>query len=759
MKQYSIAFKIGASLKNSFNAAFSGASKQVESLGGQIKKLESGSVKIDRFVNLQTQINKTGTEIDSARKRLQKLKEQLAKAKKPTKALKTQTAAAGKAVAKLEQKLKDQRRALGACRKQLTDAGIDTRKLAGEKDRLAASIGKAKKSQEKLNKTLLKQKQIAKRRERYKSKLSTAAGLGASIAAPAFVGAQAEELKVRLSTVINAKDKDKALAEAQHQARRMAEAGISGYTDAFNIQYALNSASLSAKLASAGAATVGKTARITGGQAEGVGEVIATAYNNLGDQIEGTDQQKLNRIAELLTKTQFKFQIRDFDQLGESMKNGASMMGNYNVQVAQGITLLGQLNSAGFQAGEAGTALSAVLRSLGKAQDKWGASIVRNKKGELDMIATLQSISSALDDKYGDDIDARAQAVQDVFGDEGAKGLVPLIKKLEALKQAYRDVEQNSKGIIDAEFKKFAQTTKGKTRELVGSLTVLADCFSAVVLPPAKLFIGALAFGTKKITAFAEKFPVLFGVVAGGATGIGVLTAAVIAGAFAFTFLQGGLLNAFKVFTLLRNSTLLATAASWLFNASLWANPITWVVAGIAALVAGAVLLYKKWEPFRNLIDALWDKLKAFAKFMYKFSKVGMGLKLGKKIYNFFKKNNTPDTSSAIKSDDSDAGQQKELQSGKPATALGVQINRAQSPAVIEKQPDAAIELPVTDLSKHESSTNVTINYAPKIEISGSGAGKHEVKSAVNESLDQSEARLKPLLEKLLSEEKRLSYQ
>lgn len=42
--------------------------------------------------------------------------------------------------------------------------------------------------------------------------------------------------------------------------------------------------------------------------------------------------------------------------------------------------------------------------------------------------------------------------------------------------------------------------------------------------------------------------------------------------------------------------TSLVTAAQWLFNASLWANPITWVVIGIVALIAIIVLLVKNWD-------------------------------------------------------------------------------------------------------------------------------------------------------------------
>lgn len=51
-------------------------------------------------------------------------------------------------------------------------------------------------------------------------------------------------------------------------------------------------------------------------------------------------------------------------------------------------------------------------------------------------------------------------------------------------------------------------------------------------------------------------------------------------------------------------------AAQWLLNVAMSANPIGLVVAGIAALVAGAVLAYRHFEPFRAVVDALGRALR-----------------------------------------------------------------------------------------------------------------------------------------------------
>lgn len=74
---------------------------------------------------------------------------------------------------------------------------------------------------------------------------------------------------------------------------------------------------------------------------------------------------------------------------------------------------------------------------------------------------------------------------------------------------------------------------------------------------------------------------------------------------------------AVKGFTLLWQSALKAgtyimtnvVPAVWSFTAALLANPITWVIAGIVALIAVLYLLYKHWDTVKAGAQALWDGL------------------------------------------------------------------------------------------------------------------------------------------------------
>ncbi|WP_026582122.1 hypothetical protein [Bacillus sp. J33] len=59
-----------------------------------------------------------------------------------------------------------------------------------------------------------------------------------------------------------------------------------------------------------------------------------------------------------------------------------------------------------------------------------------------------------------------------------------------------------------------------------------------------------------------------------------------------------------------RSGTLLATLAQYGLNAAMLANPITWIVALIAGLIAIGVLLYRNWDTVKAKAKELWSDIK-----------------------------------------------------------------------------------------------------------------------------------------------------
>jgi len=91
----------------------------------------------------------------------------------------------------------------------------------------------------------------------------------------------------------------------------------------------------------------------------------------------------------------------------------------------------------------------------------------------------------------------------------------------------------------------------------------------------------------------------------------------------------GGLLAYLKTTKLVVVATKVWAAVQWVLNAALSANPIGLVIIGVAALVAGIVIAYKRSETFRRIVDAAFRAVWGAAKFAFDWIKRNWPLLLG----------------------------------------------------------------------------------------------------------------------------------
>ncbi len=75
-------------------------------------------------------------------------------------------------------------------------------------------------------------------------------------------------------------------------------------------------------------------------------------------------------------------------------------------------------------------------------------------------------------------------------------------------------------------------------------------------------------------------------------------------------FFAGTLMTALVVYKSVIMFTKLWTAAQWLLNAAMTANPIGLIIAGIAALIAAVVYAWYKFDGFRGAVFGLWEAFK-----------------------------------------------------------------------------------------------------------------------------------------------------
>ncbi|WP_224272017.1 NlpC/P60 family protein [Lactiplantibacillus plantarum] len=99
----------------------------------------------------------------------------------------------------------------------------------------------------------------------------------------------------------------------------------------------------------------------------------------------------------------------------------------------------------------------------------------------------------------------------------------------------------------------------------------------------------------------------------------------------------GGIGKVIGTMVHLAKSEKLATAAQWLFNAAMDANPIGIAVIALAALTAGLVLAYKHIKPFREWVNKTFKSVVNFGKGIAKWGS-NVGKSVGKALGNMSKK-------------------------------------------------------------------------------------------------------------------------
>jgi hypothetical protein len=151
-----------------------------------------------------------------------------------------------------------------------------------------------------------------------------------------------------------------------------------------------------------------------------------------------------------------------------------------------------------------------------------------------------------------------------------------------------------------------------------GAMSVLADTFGGAASTKANTAEGQFqrlgltlaetkeSIGAALLPAINKVLPFLtkMGNWASENTQVFLIIAGVIGGIAAAVLLINGAMTAWTAIT--TAATIVQTA----FNAVLAMNPITLIVIAVAALIAGLVIAYKKFEGFRNIVDTVGRALK-----------------------------------------------------------------------------------------------------------------------------------------------------
>lgn len=138
-----------------------------------------------------------------------------------------------------------------------------------------------------------------------------------------------------------------------------------------------------------------------------------------------------------------------------------------------------------------------------------------------------------------------------------------------------------------------ANTAEGKMQRLTLSLAETKETIGAALLPVIEKFLPYLQQMAAWASENTDKILIVAGVIGG---------------------LAGAIIAINTAMSIWSATTKAFTAIQAAFNAVMAMNPITLMVIAVAALVAGLVLAYNKFEGFRNIVDSVFKVIKTSVK-------------------------------------------------------------------------------------------------------------------------------------------------
>jgi TP901 family phage tail tape measure protein len=470
-------------------------------------------------------------------------------------------------------------------------------------------------------------------------------------AVPGQVAAEFEVSMARVSTVLN--DTNAIGGDTAGSMKRIAEAAAEmagGISDAGSIAsvgarefadsvYTMLSSGLTVEQGIAATKQAALLAQATGGSLQEAASALTGIFNNMGDKSAeaGTEMQ---RLSDIVAGTQNYFAFENLGQFTQGFANVSGLAVSAQAPLEQVAAALGQLNTNMITGAEAGTAMKSVLAQMSTASERLGFDVARTSEGGIDLMQTLRNISAAgysSDDLIGG------------FGTEAGPAVSLLTANLGDLEAGF-DAVSNSAGVTLDNAGKMADTLTRRQEGLNNSWAVFQERIGGGANAVKGLGVEAATAGVRFLN-WATSLPVIgenLAGIAGGALEIGGAMAGgfssvlqMSTGLLSFTMLMdrfgsiAGMMRSSMALVGVQVKALgtgilnvgravigfIPSAVSWMGTmwgvaaahmAAYW--PIYAVVAGVAALAAGAVWVVRNvirnWDTVSAFFVNLWEGIK-----------------------------------------------------------------------------------------------------------------------------------------------------
>lgn len=319
---------------------------------------------------------------------------------------------------------------------------------------------------------------------------------------------------------------------------------------------------------------------------------------------------------------------------------------------------IGLLTNKGFSAAQASMDLGHAITQMmapssiaKKAMNDLGISFTDAQGNMKKFPDILRDLNQALDKLSPDE---KAQKLKALFGASGMQAILPLMdsvknktndtkvswdayakaqekaagstkKSTQSLKDKANEMQKNVGSSIEQlggnweslrnKSMKSAQDINGSLIKNANEAMQWATTSNSGMAQFTRGFIGlspAIGTATTSVGLFLRNAKTIAGTISGGITGISNF----IKVGVGIVQVASGAKTATEAFGALAESSKLAAVAQWAFNSEILANPITWIVVGIAAVVAGLALFFTKtktgqqmWANFVAWLKNAWNGL------------------------------------------------------------------------------------------------------------------------------------------------------